>query len=92
MKRLLKAYIKYKNDFVRIKIYNDLPFPVVDYRDYNNPVALIADGSLFVYPGPYADKVDAIRFEGTYMPYELKLTDEECDIKLAREYHNLYVL
>jgi len=49
------------------------------------------DNSFFSYPAPYQSKADAIRTEGTYIPYPLELTDEDEDIKLAREYHDLYI-
>lgn len=91
MKRLLKVFVIYKNVPVRVRLYEELPFPVANYKDYNNPVWLLADGSVFIYPSPYADRVDSIRFEGTYMPYPLKFTDTEDDIKLAPEYHDLYL-
>mgnify|MGYP003581758195 CR=1 FL=1 len=91
LKRLLRVFVDYKDGYKKAKVYTEAPFDVLDYKDYNNPIAINMDDSFFIYPAPYQSKADAIRIEGTYIPYPLELTDEDEDIKLAREYHDLYI-
>ena len=55
------------------------------------PIAINMDDSFFIYPAPYQSKADAIRTEGTYIPYPLELTDEDEDIKLARVSRLVYL-
>lgn len=89
LKRLLKVYVDYGNWYKRAKIYSDT---AIENYSKEEPIASNIDGSIFLYPTPTEDKEGWIRLEWTYIPYPVKIDDESEDLKLPREYHDLYVL
>ena len=91
LKRMLKAWIRYKNDYTPIKIYDTSPVDNDDnYEDYDNPYLIQRDWSMFLYPAPIDWWTDII-VEWQYIPLPLELSTLSDDIKLSKEYHDLYI-
>lgn len=91
LKRLLKARIRYDNEYTPIAIY-DTSFidNDDDYEDYENPYLIQRDWSMFLYPAPKDWWADII-IEWQYIPLPLEITTLSDDIKLSKEYHDLYI-
>lgn len=88
MKRVLKVEVKYETEYKKAKIYDTSPFQnESEYDDYDNPIAIQRDWSLFIFPAPLQAVSDGIKVEWQYIPLPLTLVTTSDNIKLQSEYH-----
>ena len=93
LKRLLKVYIDYGNWYQKAQIYSDpQDFKAHIWWVSGQPIVMQADWSLFFNPAPKQAIIWGIKVEWTYRPLPLLITDTTEDIKLAPEYHDVYLM
>ncbi len=83
MKRILKVEVKYETEYKKAKIYDTSPFNnESEYDDYDNPIVIQRDWSLFLFPVPLQAVSDGLKVEWQYIPLPLTLLTTSDNIKL----------
>lgn len=98
MNKLKELYIKYTADwdYKRAKNISEATMEMTpDWYETNqspeNPIFIIADNSVFIYPKPSINVTWGIRASVTTIPRDLLIDDEESAIKLQRQHHKVLV-
>lgn len=91
LKLILDCFYIHEWKDKRIPIYDASINTDYDINKNDQPYWVIRDGSIFIYPVPSTSIANGLRLEWKYIPLDLALTDDQEDIKLAPEYHNILV-
>lgn len=76
----------------KIKVYDtNIDDTIYKEKIQVRPYAILRDWSVFIYPRPTTDITAWLRMEWKYIPMDLELTDDEDNVKLPAEYHNVLV-
>lgn len=89
VKLVLTAFLDWK----KLPLYDsslyDSERDLTNPKIHEHPYWILRDGSIFLVPTPKKD--GALYLEWKYIPFDLELTSDSEEIKLAPEYHNILV-
>ena len=91
LKLILDCFYKHEWKDKRIPIYDASINTDYEINKNDQPYWVIRDWSIFLYPTPTTSISNGLRLEWKYIPFDLALTDDSEDLKLAPEYHNILV-
>ena len=89
LKSILNVYVNYWDWEKEAKIYNSNIDWIYEYDNKENPIVVVRDNSLFLYPKPTT--AGTFRVEWKYIPIDLALATESANIKLTSEYHDILI-